>query len=186
MTKQIVEVRDRLIANRGLLKKQQEHTDKLRFNAETEGDEQKQQAKWAEVDAAQAAIDQGYVAMEDDDILIRELIINRRKISQTARIDAARIAAEKANAELLTALKEDENAAQDIKDNNEKKEKLEKRVKTEKDDTKKKALQKKINGINNTGLENRRKGLVARIKNTKDRLAKRDANVIVVEADIAA
>jgi len=61
--------------------------------AETEGDEQKQQARWAEYDKAQAEIDQGYILIEDDEILIRELIYNRRKISQTARIDAAKLAA---------------------------------------------------------------------------------------------
>lgn len=74
----------------------------------------------------------------------------------------------------------------DIEDNNARKKKLEGKVLKEKDAAKKKTLQGKIAGIDNTKIEARRKGLVDRIKGLKDRLAKNDARTIITEATVAA
>lgn len=94
--------------------------------------------------------------------------------------------AEKTNAELLTALKQDANLKLDVEDNDARKKKLGVKLGKEKDAGKKKILQGKIDGIDNTKKNSRRQGLIARIKALKDRLARNDARTIIVEASVAA
>lgn len=90
---------------RAELTKQQAGADKLRFQAENEGDEQKQKSRWAEYEKAQKTVDDGHLAMQDDEVRSRELKRNITLIANTARIETSKLLAEKANAELLTALK---------------------------------------------------------------------------------
>jgi hypothetical protein len=141
-------VRKRVKDRRGILKKQQEAADSLRFAAEGEADEGKQAIKWKSFEKAQAIVDQGHQAMADDEVLAKEYERNMTNVRNTARIDAAKMFAEKANAELMVAVKADANMATDLTELVTKKTALTTKMAAESDATKKSLLTARIADIN--------------------------------------
>ena len=88
--------------------------DTLRFEAETEEDDDLVDQRWAAVDLAIAQIDQANSDNEDDSRLIEEYEYNIRQVRNGFRITSAKLVAERTNAELMVAIKQEMNMNEDI------------------------------------------------------------------------
>lgn len=93
-----------------------DQADALRYAAETELDDNLVNARWAAFDAAEAAIHSSYDESEDDWRLIDEYETNIREVRNGFRITKAKLIAERTNAELMVAIKQDMNMAEDRDD----------------------------------------------------------------------
>jgi len=91
-----------------------EVADTLRYEAETETNELFVSARWAAFDAADAAIDQALQDNEDDQRLVDEYEYNIRQVRNSFRITKAKLVAERTNAELMVAIKQEMNFGEDI------------------------------------------------------------------------
>jgi len=91
-------------------------SDKLRHEAETEWDEAKAEAKWALVDAAEAAIQLAYQDNEDAHRLLQEYDSNIRAVRNSYRITKAQLIAERTNAEFMVSIKQEMNMGEDLVD----------------------------------------------------------------------
>lgn len=67
-----------------------------------------------EYDAAEAAIDLALQDNEDDQRLVDEYSYNIRQVNNSFRITKAKLVAERTNAELMVAIKQEMNFGEDI------------------------------------------------------------------------
>lgn len=105
----------------------------LRYEAETETNELFVSARWAAFDAADAAIDQALQDNEDDQRLVDEYEYNIRQVRNSFRITKAKLIAERTNAELMVAIKQEMNFGEDIDMINERKDQIRDKLATEED-----------------------------------------------------
>jgi hypothetical protein len=91
-----------------------EAAETARYEAETETNELFVSARWAAFDAADAAIDQALQDNEDDQRLVDEYEYNIRQVRNSFRITKAKLVAERTNAELMVAIKQEMNFGEDI------------------------------------------------------------------------
>lgn len=88
----------------------------MRYAAETEFDDNLVDARWAAFDAAHTQIDAATGENEDDERLIEEYETNIREVRNGFRITKAKLVSERTNAELMVAIKQDMNMAEDRAD----------------------------------------------------------------------
>jgi hypothetical protein len=126
--------------------------------------------------------------MADDEVLAREYERNMRSVRNDAKIDAAKMMAEKANAELMVAVKADANMATDLTEFLAKKTALTAKFNAESDATKKATLTASIADINEakTRITDERVKAAAAIKKLTAAVSKADADALTIEAEIAA
>jgi len=110
-----------------------EVADTLRYEAETETNELFVSARWAAFDAADAAIDQALQDNEDDQRLVDEYDFNIRQVRNSFRITKAQLVAERTNAELMVAIKQEMNFGEDIEMIDDRKTVIRERLLTEED-----------------------------------------------------
>jgi len=110
-----------------------------------------------------------------------------KTVRNSSRIRAAKLVAEKANAELMTAIKEDMNLATDITDATGKIGTLATKIAAEADATKKAALQAKKTALEDeVGAARTRRGALATdLGKLKDKLSKTEAEAVGIESSIA-
>jgi hypothetical protein len=123
---------------------QYQEADTLRFEAETEGDEQKSAAKWAKFESATAAIAVLEQDNADDERLVSEYDVNIRAVNNSLRVTKAKLVAERSNAELMVAIKGNMNLTVDLSDTEAKLEKLQADKAAESDNSKKLLFTKDI------------------------------------------
>lgn len=91
------------------IEQKQGAADRLRHFAENEADEDKQQGRWAAFDKAQAEVDVIHEEVNDNHVLVMEYEIQLRAVHDASRVGAARLESDQANADLLAAIKRDQN-----------------------------------------------------------------------------
>lgn len=124
-----------------------DQADTLLYEAETELNDQVAEQRWAAYDLANSAIDQIHVDNEDDYHKLYEYDWNIRQVKNQFRITKAQLVAERTNAELMVALKNEMNADADIVDIGTRKTKLQTKLDAETDATKQAALTKEIGDL---------------------------------------
>jgi len=123
------------------------NADRLRYEAETEGDEQKAEQRWTFFEVADLAIQQMHQRNEDDRRLVDEYEFNIRQVRNGYRVTKAKLIAERTNAELMVAIKNEMNMGEDLTDIGAAKTKLETKLAAEADATKQQALTAAITGL---------------------------------------
>lgn len=110
-----------------------------------------------------------------------------KTVRNSSRIRAAKLVAEKANAELMTAIKEDMNLATDITDATGKIGTLATKIAAEADAVKKAALQAKKTRLEDEvgAARTRRSALADDLGKLKDKLSKTEAEAVGIESTIA-
>jgi hypothetical protein len=110
-----------------------EAAETFRYEAETETNELFVSARWAAFDAADAAIDQALQDNEDDQRLVDEYEYNIRQVRNSFRITKAKLLAERTNAELMVAIKQEMNFGEDIDMIDARKDQIREKLSTEED-----------------------------------------------------
>jgi len=182
---QLDELNATIKKQRAALNKKREEADKLSYTAEQEEDEGKQEGLFNAARVAHEAAETMEQEIEDNVFTAGQYQFARRDTVQNARIQNATLFAEKANAEMMTAYKDQANLKEDIKDNEAKIGKLEKKRDAESYAAKKKALQYQINDLDVTGMKAQLGFMPDIIKKMTKKVEKADATAIEMKTIIA-
>jgi predicted nucleic acid-binding Zn-ribbon protein len=164
-----------------------ETLDRMRYEAETETVEAFVNARWAAHDAGQAAIDQAHQDTEDDWRLIDEYTYNIRQVRNSLRITKAKLVAERTNASLMVAIKQEMNMGEDIIDINALKDKKQAKLDAETDSTKQQVLTKEIGDLNERliSVAQAKSGLSTTIQDLTAKVTETSALALTIDATIA-
>jgi hypothetical protein len=160
--------------------------ERLRHEAEIEWDEAAAEPKWAAYDAVEAAIEQAYQDDDDQHRLLQEYDYNIRQVRNSFRITKAQLIAERTNAELMVAIKQEMNMGEDIVDLGAAKEALQAKLDAESDSTKQQVYTKEIGDLGERLVQIAQdKGkLAAVIARLTSRVTEADAEALTIGATI--